>query len=289
MEALRKTFFLILLILTCKNSLFAQDDFDESIKRKMEQINSEPVLFAIVNFPLVPSSTVQSITTPTGWGGGNRNYVFAVLGGIFPALYTTPNTPDLIGSIGASLGNPTHIVNVSASVNVTRVTELNDFSANLVVSKRVGKASSIAAGALQIFANPDVSDAPDQTYFIAFSHAIQKVKSRAYGYSALSYTIGFGTGRFLYKSPMDLVTGKGKYGTGVFANVSYEIIPRLNINAEWSGLNLGGSLGFRPLGSHPVSFGIGVYNLTNYSGDRITYLGVVGIPIFLKKRKEYEW
>ncbi|RZK41510.1 MAG: hypothetical protein EOO90_10750 [Pedobacter sp.] len=261
----------------------AQHMFERSLRLKMDSLVAERGPVKLGDQVLLPNNSVQSIMTPSGWGGGNSTYIFGVLGGVFPALYTTPNTADLIAAVGISGGNPRKYVNVSASMNITRVSEFKDFSYNLIVSRQIFKGSSISVGGLQLFADPNISDAPDGTYYIAFSHAIQSVRSRTPGYSGLGYTIGYGNGRFLYKSPQDTLAGKGKYGTGFFANISYEIFRQININAEWSGMNLGFSSGVRPIRGSALTLGFGIYNLTKYAGDRIQFIGSLGLPISLKR------
>lgn len=285
MKALRIFISIIIIVLAFIRPLFAQNSFDEALKQKMDALINEKLLFPQYFTTVLPSNNLQSVTTPSGWGGGNNGYFFLVVGGIFPALYSDPHKADLISTAGFSIGNPEKFVNVSTSVNITRVSELRDLSGNIILSKQVFKGSSISVGGLQLLASKSVSDAPDPTFYVAFSHAVQSVKSKVDGYSALGYTIGFGTGRFLYKSPKDIENGKGRYGTGVFANVSYEVIPRLNLNAEWSGLNLGFSMGIRPLKESAITMGFGIYNLTKYSGDRVTYMALLGMPIFLKKNR----
>lgn len=286
MKTLQTYIYTLLIVLFFATSLHGQNKFDESIQQKMDAFTNENLLFPQYFNIILPSNNLQSVSTPSGWGGGNNAYFFAVLGGIFPSLYTDPEKADLISTTGFSVGNPVKFVNVSASMNITRVSELRDFSANLLISKQIFRGSSISVGGLQLFASKSVSDAPDPTFYVAFSHAVQGVRSEIEGYSALGYTIGFGTGRFLHKSPQDVINGKGKFGTGIFASVSYEVINRLNLNAEWSGLNLGFSLGVRPVKQSAVTMGFGVQNLTKFSGDRVTFLALVGVPIFLKKNKE---
>lgn len=269
------------------NTSMAQNNgFEQALRLKIDSLISEKGPRKTAGDILLPNNSVQSIMTPTGWGGGNSTYLFAVVGGVYPALYTTPNKGDLAAAVGISGGNSSKFLNASLSVNITRVSELRDFSLNIVLSRQLFKGSSISVGGLQLLASPSVSDAPDGTYYIAYSHAAQGVKSRTTGYSGLSYTIGYGVGRFLYKSPMDTFTGKGKYGTGFFANVSYEIMRQINLNAEWSGMNLGFSSGIRPIRGSALTFGFGVYNLTNYTGDRVQYMGSLGIPILLNNRIE---
>ena len=270
--------------LLCISHAFAQTEFEKALSLKMDSLADEKTKFVARSSFVFPSNNLQSITTPSGWGGGNATYLFAVLGAIYPSFYTAEKKADMIGAAGISFGNSHKFVNISASVNVTRVSEIRDFSANIVVSKQLFKTCSIAIGGLQLFADPSVSDAPENTYYVAFSQALRGERSKKTGNAAWSYTIGFGTGRFLRKSPQDVLSGKGKYGTGVFANVSYEVVPRLNFNAEWSGLNLGFSMGVRPMQDSAITMGFGVFNLTNYSGDRVTYMATIGIPVFLSKK-----
>ena len=264
----------------------AQNIFENGLRLKMDSLIAEKGPSNMGGQVLLPNNSVQSIMTPTGWGGGNSTYLFGVIGGVFPAMYTEPNTGDLISAVGISGGNPAKYINASLSVNITRVTELRNLSVNLILSRQIFKGASISVGGLQLLASASVSDAPDGTYYIAFSRSAQGIRSRTPGYSGLSYTIGYGVGRFLYKSPQDIINGKGKYGTGVFANISYEIIRQINLNAEWSGMNLGFSSGVRPIKGSPLTFGFGIYNLTKYSGDRVQYIGSLGFPIGLGGNQE---
>jgi hypothetical protein len=267
-------------------AVVAQNVFESGLRLKMDSLIAEKGGIYMGHQIILPNNSVQSIMTPSGWGGGNSTYVFGVVGGVYPASYTDPNAGDLIAAVGISGGDPKKYINASVSVNITRVTELRDLSANIILSRQIFKGSSLSVGGLQLFASASVSDAPDGTYFIAFSHAVQSVRSKTPGYSGLGYTIGFGSGRFLEKSPQDIAHGKGKYGTGFFANVSYEVLKQVNLNAEWSGMNLGFSSGIRPIKGSALTFGFGVYNLTRYSGDRIQYIGSLGLPISLGKKIE---
>ncbi len=256
----------------------AQNEFESILKNKMDSLVSAPgPVYAKPTF--MPNNSIQSIMTPSGWGG-NGSYLFAVVGGVYPALYT--QKADMIGSMGLSFGNSEKHVNVSASINVGRLKILKDFSYNFVVSRQLKKGNSISIGALQLFSDPAISDSPDGSYYIAFSHSSQNITPKTPGYSPLTYTIGIGNGRFLLKSPWDVRAGKGKYGTAVFANVSYEVFKDININVEWSGTNLGLSTGFRPFPSN-LTVGLGIYNLTQFSGDKPSMLGSIGYPLSLKK------
>ncbi|TKC12493.1 hypothetical protein FA048_02420 [Pedobacter polaris] len=267
--------------------LFAQNVFESGLRLKLDSLRREKEVGFFGNGILLPNGSVQSVMTPSGWGGGNTTYLYVVVGGIYPAEYATPKKADLITAAGLSFGDPKKYVNTSLSVNVGRVSELQDLSANIILSKQIFKASSISVGGIQLFASSSISDAPDATFYVAFSHSVQTVSSKSTGRSALGYTIGVGNGRFLYKSPKDIASGKGKYGTGVFANVSYELFKNMNINAEWSGLNLGFSSGLRPFSKSPLTLGYGVYNLTRNSGDRVSFIGTLAYPFILDKKVNY--
>jgi hypothetical protein len=274
----------VLFLTLCPKLSWGQNVFEDKLRIKLDSLRKEKELGLFGDITLLPNNAVSSVMTPSGWGGGNTTYIYAVVGGIFPAQYKDPNTADLIAAAGISFGDPKKYVNVSASINVGRVSEFKDFSGNIILSRQIFKASSISVGAIQLFASSSVSDAPDASYYVAFSHAVQGVVSKEGGRSALGYTIGIGNGRFLYKSPYDITSGKGKYGTAVFANVSFEVFRNINLNAEWSGLNLGFSTGLRPLREVPLTFGFGVYNVTKNSGDRVSFIGSLAYPFVLDKR-----
>ncbi|RZL10646.1 MAG: hypothetical protein EOO89_20890 [Pedobacter sp.] len=284
MLLLRPAIICAIAVLLFSETTLAQNAFENALMRKMDSLVREPGP-ELARIPFLPNNSIQSIMTPSGWGG-NGSYIYGVVGGVYPALYT--QKADMIGAIGFCFGNSAKYINVSASVNITRLSELRDLSYNIVLSRRIFKGSSISVGGLQLFSDPVVSDAPAGTYYIAFSHSVQTLKAKTEGYSPLTYTIGVGNGRFLLKSPYDVLAGKGKYGTGVFASVSYEIFRNINLNAEWSGMNLGFSSGIRPIKNFNGTIGFGVYNLTKYSGDKPTFLASFGYPIALGRRDGVE-
>ncbi|RYU89620.1 hypothetical protein EWM62_15010 [Mucilaginibacter terrigena] len=254
---------------------FSQTVFEKSILDQINGIIKSPEKGGVSE--LSPNDAPQGVMIPSGWGGSGAS-LFGGIGGSYPQVYT--HSPDLSGSVGACIGNPVTAVNFAASLNIANLSSLNNYSANFVLSKKVFAGSSISAGGLQLFASPIHSDAAGSTYFVAFSHAIQSVPSKTPGTSKLSYTIGVGNGRFLHKSPTDIAKGKGKYGTAIFGSLSYEVIQHINLNAEWSGVNLGFSLGVKPFKT-PLSVGLGVTNLTSYSSDKPNMVFSIGYPLSL--------
>jgi len=273
-----KIFILVILMLFMK-SAYCQNDFEKTIKMKMDSLAKEPEKF--VREELVANDAMQNLMTPSGWGGYGA-YVFGGVGGTYPAVYT--HKPDMVGSVGFCIGNPVKFVNIAVGLNITKLRSVSDLSANFTISRKVFKGSSVSVGVLQVFAPKLISDAPDATFFFAFSHAIQGIRSKTPGSSGLTYTIGIGNGRFLLKSPYDVLNGKGLYGTGIFGAISYEIFRRVNLNAEWTGMNLGASLGIRPFKNSSLSFGAGVSDLTRYTSDKPSMIFSMGYPLSLKRR-----
>ncbi|HEY8929997.1 MAG TPA: hypothetical protein VIM55_12440 [Mucilaginibacter sp.] len=244
----------------------------------MDSILKEPSA-ARVYSELYPNGAPRNMMTPSGWGGYGMAF-FGGVGGTYPQVYS--HKPDMGVSAGFCVGNPVKAVNLAIGANMFDVHKFRDFSANIILSRKIFKGSSISVGGLGLFYNASQTDAPAATYYVSFSHAVQTVSSKTPGASALSYTIGIGNGRFLLKSPADIAAGRGAHGTAVFGGVSYELIKRTNLNVEWSGQNLGCSLGLRPFRSL-LSVGIGVDNLTRYTADKPSLLLSLGYPLSLTR------
>ena len=272
-------FILFLLCSILSDRAFCQDDLEKAIEKKLDSM-AKPIKTSDSYAALTPNDALQSVTIPSGFGGYG-SYVFGSIGGVYPQVYQSK--PDLILSGGGCVGDPTKFVNIAAGVNMTDVHKLRDFSGNIIISRAIFAGSSISVGGLQLFANKRESDAPGATFYFAFSHAVQNLTSKTDGASALTYTIGVGNGRFYTKSMDDINAGRGKYGTALFGSVSYEIARHVNLNAEWSGMNLGLSMGLRPF-NNSLSIGLGAINLTRYSGDKPSAVFTVGYPLSLSRR-----
>ena len=262
----------------CGVGAFAQGSFEDALKKRTDSLLA-PVKASETRDELLPNPVLQNLISPSGWGGFGT-YIFGGVGGDYPQPHI--NRPDLIAFGGFCAGDPQKLVNVAFSINLTDVHHITDFSGNLVVSRQVFTGSSISAGALQIFASAKHSDAPGATFYFAFSHAIQTLASETEGSSKITYTIGIGNGRFYDKSPLDIQAGKGKHGTAIFGSISYELIKNINFNTEWSGMNLGCSLGIKPFNS-PLAIGIGITNITRYSSDKPNSAFSISYPLSLRR------
>ncbi len=264
---------------------FSQNQFEKELTQKiddflapMPQTNLQTTQ---AQSELYPSDAPGGILIPSGFGGYGT-YLFGGLGATYPEVYRD-NKADLIASVGACVGNPVKAINFAASLNMTDVHRLRNFSGNFIISRKLFAGTSISAGALQMFADVRQSDASGSTFYMAVSHAVQTIKSLTPGCSRLSYTIGIGSGRFYEKSPKDIAAGKGKHGTAVFGSISYELIQHVNVNAEWTGMNLGISAGIRPF-PVPLSLAVGVANLTRYTNDKANMVFSIGYPLSLNRR-----
>jgi hypothetical protein len=224
---------------------------------------------------LYPNNASKALMTPAGWST-NGNFVFAGIGATFPQVYTSRS--DMIAVIGAGTGNASKALSVAAMLNINDVSRLRHYSASLIATHALPNGSTIGAGALHLFGGSWTDSPP--SFYIRYSHTVQDLPSIIPGFSRLSYTIGAGTGRFLKKSRDDVRTGKGQYGTAVFGNLSYEVIRNVNLNLEWTGVNLCVTAGLRPLPQLPaISFGLA--DLTRYSGDRVRFVVGIGYAFYL--------
>ena len=274
----RIIFFVIALCSIYRGTAFAQNEFEDALQKKTDSLLA-PLKINNTRDELLPNAVLQNLISPSGWGGFGT-YVFGGIGGDYPQPYR--KTPDLIAFGGFCVGDPQKAVNVAVSVNVTNVHKVTDFSGDFVISRQIFTGSSISAGGLQLFASKRESDAPGSTFYFAFSHAMQWLPSATEGSSKLTYTIGIGNGRFYTKSLQDIRAGRGAHGTAIFGSISYELIKRVNFNTEWSGTNLGCSLGIKPFNS-PLAIGIGVTDLTRYSGDKPNSTFVISYPLSVER------
>lgn len=242
-----------------------EKEFSSRITKLTRHTNYKPV-------QLYPNNALQGMMIPSGWGGYG-SAVYAEIGAVYPQLYS--NKLDAITSVGFCFGNPERGVNLALGINMTSPRSLQNFSGNFMVSRSLGRGSSLAVGGYQLLASEQYSDAPEPTFYLVYSHSVQSLPSSTPGVSKLTYTLGVGSGRYFLKSEFDQAAGKGRFGTAFFGGLSYELKKNLNLNAEWDGLNLGLSLGISPAFS-PFSFGVGVTNLTELSGDKPLYAITVG-------------
>jgi len=269
---------MLVLVFTMATHAVAQNSFENELKRKMDSLLA-PVNLKDTRAELLPNDVLQNLISPSGWGGFGT-YAFGGIGGITPQSYSRKT--DLIAFAGFCAGDPQKAVNVAVGFNMANVSSVKNFSGNLVISRQLFTGSSVSVGALQLFANKRVSDAPGSTFYIAFSLALQWLPSETDGSSKLTYTVGIGNGRFYEKSIDDMKAGRGTHGTAIFGSISYELFKNVNFISEWSGTNLGFSLGIKPL-DNTLAVGIGATDLTRYSSDKAAFVFVLSYPLSVKR------
>ncbi|GEO09894.1 hypothetical protein [Segetibacter aerophilus] len=217
--------------------------------------------------PLVMGSNFM---TPSGWGS-TGTFAFGAISGTPYQTYasTQRQNSDFLAQVGFGAGNAQKSVSVVGIVNVNDVSKVDNFSYSFIASRQLGKFSSISAGALHLFADPNKTDA-GESFYVAFSQAIKKTK--------FSYSVGIGTGRFYDNNEIDKEEGKADHGTAVFANLSYNILKNVAVSTEWTGRNIAFSSTLMIKPNLPV-LAIGVSDVTRLSGDHPTFFASIGKAI----------
>ena len=212
-----------------------------------------------------------TMLTPTGWGSSQK-FVFITVGGTPNQMYS--EKPDMAMRTGVGFGDSRKLVSVVGMLNINDVSRIRNLSYSFIASRSLNKWGSISVGALHLLKDKVTSDGI-ASYYVAYSNAFRGLKQVTPDNPRLSFTVGAGTGHFHTMSPSDYENGKGRYGTGVFANISYDVVKNLSLSAEWTGTNLGISTAYRLPRNLPIVF-LGVSDLTQYSGDAPMFVFGVG-------------
>ncbi|MEI6946702.1 hypothetical protein V9K67_05825 [Paraflavisolibacter sp. H34] len=215
------------------------------------------------------------VLSPTGWGS-TESFAFISGGGSPRQLYGT--RPNYAFVAGVGLGDARKLVSLMGIANFNDASQPGkSMSYSIVASRSLKRWGSISAGALHLFSDTAVSDGMHSFYF-AYSNTFKKLPRLSLDHPRLTFTVGVGSGAFYKRSPADIRQVKSRYGTGLFANLSYELIRRVHLTAEWTGMNLALTGMVRLPEFWPCLFA-GVADLTHYSGDRPTCVFGVGKAI----------
>lgn len=221
------------------------------------------------------NEAASTMLTPTGWGS-TQSFAFVSASGTPNQLYS--NKPDMGLRAGFGLGDSRKVVSLVGMVNVYDASslariKLRDVTYSFIASRSLGKWGSISVGSLNNFADTSATDGV-HSYFGAYSWAPRGLKEVTPGNPRLSFTVGVGSGKFLFKTEADMQSGRGSRGTGVFASVSYDLVKNFALNAEWTGVNLGLTTAYRL--PNKMTIFAGVAQLTRVSGDAPTFVFGVG-------------
>jgi hypothetical protein len=220
-----------------------------------------------------PNNHGKSITTPVAWGAAN-NVVFMGLGGTSPSPYSKRS--DGAAVVGVGLGNPKEL-GVQISLISLDISEWKEYSSSLHLFKTLCNGDAFGAGVENVMLT-DGGDS-DKSFYVVYSRGVQdeSVLNKSANSTKLHYSIGAGTGRFGDKSPDDILDGKGKHGTYLFGNVSYEVAESFNVITDWNGLNLNAGVS-KSFYINKIPFGVtvGLADLTSNSGDGVRLVGAAG-------------
>ena len=226
----------------------------------------------------LPNSNGKSLTTPVAWGASN-NVIFFGAGGTTPSPYT--HGTDGAAVLGIGLGDSAKNLGVQCSVTSIDVSQWKEYSASFQLSRDLGNSSAIAVGLqnLMITTGGDT----EKSFYVVYSQGAQSDPfiNKSTGGSNLTYSVGVGSGTFGKKSQLDVLDGKGTYGTYVFGNLAYEVAQSFNLITDWNGVNLNAGVSKTFFFSKvPLGVVIGVADLTHYSGDgpRLIVSAGTGFP-----------
>ncbi len=229
--------------------------------------------------PFMPNNHGKSITTPTAWGASN-NVVFVGAGGTSPSPYY--HSSDGAAVVGFGVGDPVKNLALTCTLISIDLTQWQEYSSAFHLYRDLGDGGAVGAGVENVMLTSGGDSG--KSLYVVYSRGVQNEKyfNKNTNATKLHYSVGAGTGRFGEKSPEDIASGKGKNGTYVFGNISYEIADSFNLITYWNGLNLnaGVSKSFS-IGTIPFSLSFGVADLTKNSGDgsRFVFAGGYGFKL----------
>lgn len=256
---------------------------------KTQRLKTYILLFFISVFHTFADA--QGISAPSAIGAWG-NMIYAGSGVTIPQPYH-PN-PDMIATLGFGLGNPSRNIGVQLGPNMLDVSEQDTYNFGLKLHRYITKGVSVAVGVENLFAfdihgNFDfqanrLTDAGTNYYFTT-THNLGHLFPYESPASRITYSIGAGLGRFSELSPKDIAAGKpNENGTYVFGAFQYQlvrdrgILDGLNFHVEWNGVNLNSGFTITShLGPIPFTILASAADLTPYSGDRIRFIGAVGV------------
>lgn len=222
----------------------------------------------------IPNMHGKSLTTPTGWGASN-GVVFCGVGITSPSPYSRLSNGEAV--FGCGIGDPVKYFGLQLNIISLDLDGWNDYGLGILIHRQLGNENSFSIGVEDIEITRGRGLEP--SYYMVYSQAVQSdmFVDKKYRVSDLHFSLGIGNGRYAEKSSLDMLHGKGRYGTYVFGNVAYELFDYFNLIADWSGLNLNAGCS-RTFFYHntPISITAGIGDLTRYSSNRIRFIFSVG-------------
>jgi hypothetical protein len=178
------------------------------------------------------------------------------------------------------MGDPVLNVGLQIGTTVSDLSEFDNLSLNFKIHRYLVKGTTIAVGGESLFSNGEFVDDAGDTFYFVVSHVVQAFGTGQASEGRFHLNLGFGSGRFLRKSDRDFSEGKGRNGTVVFGSIAVEVVHSANVVLEWTGTNLltGVSKTVHVM-RVPISFSLGLDDLTDYTGDGVRVLGGFGFGL----------
>ncbi len=220
------------------------------------------------------NSNCQTLSTPSAEGAAN-NIVFMGVGGSIPAPYATK--ADGAAVFGFGVGDPKENVGVQVCLISLDLSQWDRYSTAFQLSRSLGNARTVGVGVENIMLTSGGDTG--KSFYAVYSQVVQTEPfvNTTTGVSRLHFSVGAGSGRFANKSGEDVASGKGGNGTCIFGNVAYEVADKFNVIADWNGINLNAGISKTfMVNKLPIVIALGAADLTNYSGDGVRGIFIVG-------------
>ncbi|WP_158963696.1 hypothetical protein [Chachezhania sediminis] len=226
----------------------------------------------------LPNGVAHVMTIPSGYGPAifsNQDGGVTVglgVGGVSRVPYT--DDPDGGVGLGIGFGNAFETVGVSVGISLNDLSDPGNtdrISGSIEVSRYLWDGLSIAMGGENLFVQETDGD---QSYYFVGSWAFDRGAMPFNGVA----TLGIGTGRFAEQTERDRAEGRNDDATMLFGALAWEVSDRFNVIADWNGRNL--TMGVATVfPDTPVSFRLGVRDLTDYSGDGPRLTGSIAVTL----------
>lgn len=225
-----------------------------------------------------PGINSKSMTTPVAWAV-KPGTIFGYVGGTNPAPYTIRY--DGAAVVGFGIGEPKKYVGIQCGLVFLDLSGLARYALKMKISHHLSQSNAIAFGIENIVLQDSASPSDGrESYYVVYSKGIQNnfFINKKNKKTELHYSVGIGTGRFRETSDYDIDAKKGRFGTAIFGNISYDMLGLMSVICDWNGVNLNAGLSKTIKLNKNVQFGlnIGYSDLTMNSGNGKRMIGGVG-------------
>lgn len=252
----------------------------------MEKTKIYKYIYTVLLFTFLSAyAQSQNFFVPSAQGAWGNAFYSGIGLTKYPTTYN--KKIDGIASVGIGFGHPVNNIGVQLHTNILGFKTFSKYSMGFKIHKYFGGGFFFALGVDNALADKmgEGSNSPASQYICLtqdFKYKLQPM----HPLSKLSYTIGFGNGKFSQLTDYQVSESQGwsgipnftpssiRYGTFIFASVHYNIIKKLGITIEWSGLNLNAGVSYQmKVLTIPFKVAVGVADLTKFTGAGMRFIG----------------